>query len=601
MHWYFRDISDDPSEKELTQQDQFNNDEVALAEAIVRETVQNSTDAQAQANVPVRVRFAITEIEASNGRPFFEEIIAGLSLHLRACGMTVPTSSEPLKALVVEDFGTTGLTGSVELKDNGQFSGFWRRFGRSNKRGTKGGRWGLGKLVFPSASTLHMVLGLTRRQQDDATWVMGQAVLRNHSIRDQEKDSVGFWCDNKPARPGFPSNDPSLASKLSRAARLRRKSEAGLSLVVPGLLSEIASDHLIAATVRNYYFPILTGRLVVEVDDVEVSEDTFEQVSQSLSSELVPRSLLGFVRQLQEARAIEPTLVLPSDWQSQGISADTLGEDTTDKLREHYRDAKLLSVRAPLKIKPRGEKAASTYIDLFLKSATPGERAQTLVVRGSITVPTEGKKINFPDSHAALVATDELISRLLGDAENPAHTQWNERAEKLRLGWESGSSVLRRIRAALPELYALVAERIERDDPLALLEFFSVPKSEHRGETQPITGRPNNLPPPTPKPFRIEKRVGGFAILPNGGVRPDQFPMQLQIRCAYDILSGNPYKRYSEYDFSFYRHPLQITKENADCWPTQGNELDVIARKPDFKVEVSGFDPNRDLIIEAQS
>ena len=32
MHWYFRDISDDPSEKELTQQDQFNNDEVALAE-----------------------------------------------------------------------------------------------------------------------------------------------------------------------------------------------------------------------------------------------------------------------------------------------------------------------------------------------------------------------------------------------------------------------------------------------------------------------------------------------------------------------------------------------------------------------------------------
>ena len=47
MEWYFRDISDDPSEKELTQQDQFNNDEVALAEALVRETIQNSTDAGA--------------------------------------------------------------------------------------------------------------------------------------------------------------------------------------------------------------------------------------------------------------------------------------------------------------------------------------------------------------------------------------------------------------------------------------------------------------------------------------------------------------------------------------------------------------------------
>jgi hypothetical protein len=57
------------------------------AEAIVRETVQNSTDAQAKANVSVRVRFAITEIDASNGHAFFDEIIAGLSSHLRACGM----------------------------------------------------------------------------------------------------------------------------------------------------------------------------------------------------------------------------------------------------------------------------------------------------------------------------------------------------------------------------------------------------------------------------------------------------------------------------------------------------------------------------------
>ena len=58
MEWYFRDISDDPSEKELTQQDQFNNDEVVLAEALVRETIQNSTDASANGG-QVRVRFAL--------------------------------------------------------------------------------------------------------------------------------------------------------------------------------------------------------------------------------------------------------------------------------------------------------------------------------------------------------------------------------------------------------------------------------------------------------------------------------------------------------------------------------------------------------------
>jgi hypothetical protein len=55
-----------------------------------------------------------------------------------------------------------------------------------------------------------------------------------------------------------------------------------------------------------------------------------------------------------------------------------------------------LSVRAPLQVRPRGDVAATTYIDFFVKGATPGERVQTLVVRGSITVPTEGKKINLP-------------------------------------------------------------------------------------------------------------------------------------------------------------------------------------------------------------
>src|SRR5262249_50701647 len=159
------------------------------------------------------------------------------------------------------------------------FSGFWRRFGRSNKQGAKGGRWGLGKLVFPSASAVRTVIGLTRRTGDDASWVMGQAVLRNHSIDSLEKDSVGFWCDERAARRGLPASDPSFASKLSRAAQLRRRSEVGLSLVVPALLSDICPNHLIAATIRNYYFPILTGRLVVEIDEVEISEHTFEEVS----------------------------------------------------------------------------------------------------------------------------------------------------------------------------------------------------------------------------------------------------------------------------------------------------------------------------------
>jgi hypothetical protein len=79
MRWFFRDISDDPSEKELTQQDQFNNDEVALAEALVRETIQNSTDAPAAGSAgPVQVRFSIVDLGSSERQQVINEIICRL-------------------------------------------------------------------------------------------------------------------------------------------------------------------------------------------------------------------------------------------------------------------------------------------------------------------------------------------------------------------------------------------------------------------------------------------------------------------------------------------------------------------------------------------
>jgi hypothetical protein len=74
------------------------------------------------------------------------------------------------------------------------------------------------------------------------------------------------------------------------------------------------------------------------------------------------------------------------------------------------------------------------------------------------------KRAALTDTHAALEARQETISRLLGDAENPAHTRWNERAERLRNGWQSGGMVLRRVRAALHELHAVVFDRLDRED-----------------------------------------------------------------------------------------------------------------------------------------
>jgi hypothetical protein len=601
VEWYFRDISDDPSEKELTQQDQFNNDEVALAEALVRETIQNSTDARANGG-RVRVRFALHTISTPAGKSAIRQMVDGLTPNLKASDLALSLQRDTTRLLVVEDFGTTGLKGAVDIKDDGQFCGFWRRFGRSNKKAAQGGRWGLGKLVFPSVSQVRTVVGLTRRVGDPSSWLMGQAILRNHLIGNKEKDSVGFWCDASVSRKGMPTSDPALCSDLSTEARLVRAGEPGLSLVVPHVLPDIEPAHLMAATVRNYYYPILTGQLEVQVDDTLIDAASFEAVSTSLGSEAVPLWMLGFVRELQERRDKSPDVLLPAEWQAGAINGALLGPSVTEQLRAAFKAGRMLSVRAPLSMSPRSGPPVGSHIDLFLKAANPGERAQTLVVRGAITVPTEGKRAALTETHAALEARDEAISRLLGDSENPAHTQWNERAERLRNNWQGGGMVLRRVRAALHELHAVVFDRLDREDADALVDFFSIPKPTRAGQAPTVTpGRPPDLPETPARPFRIERRAGGFSILSNPAAAPAELPLKLHIRCAYDVLSGNPFRRCSEYDFSFLSADLQFEKLNADCWPTDFNEFDLSARKAEFRVDVTGFDQHRDIIVVAEA
>ena len=80
--------------------------------------------------------------------------------------------------IAFEDFGTRGLTGDVnewrlERAEKNAFFSFFRAEGRSAKSGDNLGRWGIGKQVFPTASRLHAIFGLTVRQESPDSSVDG--------------------------------------------------------------------------------------------------------------------------------------------------------------------------------------------------------------------------------------------------------------------------------------------------------------------------------------------------------------------------------------------------------------------------------------------
>ena len=149
--WRFADIPDDQVAPDVTQRDQFRNDSVELFQSLVREATQNSTDSRAGTD-PVRLRFAIRTLGPEDSAAL-RGLLQPIAMNCGACKLDVGVlSSNAARVLVVEDFNTFGLIGSVDQHDDGNFSGFWRRHGGSNKDATKGGSHGLGKLVFSTAS-----------------------------------------------------------------------------------------------------------------------------------------------------------------------------------------------------------------------------------------------------------------------------------------------------------------------------------------------------------------------------------------------------------------------------------------------------------------
>src|SRR5437870_1019365 len=168
-----------------------------LSEALVREGIQNSLDAALRDSDGVRqVRVRIRFVSSASARE--REYLAGLfgSAHKNfERGLARPQLDTLFKEdcgyLVFEDFGTKGLTGDVdewrlERAEQNAFFSFFRAEGRSAKTGENLGRWGIGKQVFPTASRLHAIFGLTVRQESPIRVLMGSAVVRTHSIGDTD-------------------------------------------------------------------------------------------------------------------------------------------------------------------------------------------------------------------------------------------------------------------------------------------------------------------------------------------------------------------------------------------------------------------------------
>jgi len=619
-------VQTDPFEEEFFIGPSDNDLEDGHVASLVRESVQNAIDARVGSG-PVRVRFALHV--ASVAATGAVDYLAELQPHLAALTPPVPwpiaEADSPIRWLVYEDFNTRGLVGDpaiyaddqIEPGSREDFYWFWRNIGRSAKSGENLGRWGLGKTVFPSSSDINCIIGLTRRAEDNRLLLMGQAVLRNHSLNGRRFQPHGLLCD--PDAPGLlpmPLEGDIAARKLTQTFRLGRRSETGLSIVVPFVRAGITAEAIARSVCTHFFIRILRGELVAETVDEQgrtlvISADTIGAVVNEVRWELPNSQRRVSPPPLDLARdaidrlavgAVDATLPLVATAGAAAWTRETVPRSLAEPLAKALAmEGGLAIVKVPLALERLDGDRVETYFHVVLRRH-PDRKGEGWYSRDGMTITNVNRsRPGGGDYEGLLLANDQVISSFLGDAEGPAHVEWSKEEKRLGRTWKTYAKRLWFVSSAIVKLAELLRENQPKAAPLALAKVFSVRMpSASVGTTTPIVRKPEGISSKK-EWYSIGPKGHGFTIrsVPNAPRPPEA---QLRVTFAYDASNKNPFRLWSPLDFELKMgkdSTLTVRGKGLKPKLLGGNEVLLADLEETFSFTVEGFDPARDVVIRA--
>jgi hypothetical protein len=577
-----------------------------LADALVREAIQNSLDAR-RGHSTVRVRFRLATGGHALARETAAKYLNGLDPHVDLRQFAA------MPFLLFEDSGTRGLVGhpgeDPELDEGGgernDFYYFWRNVGRSGKSELDRGRWGLGKAVFSVSSRIHTMFGLTQRAGDGRRLLLGQTVLKTHVIDGRRFAPYGFFANS--GRDDFPHaiEDPAVTRRFIDDFGLQRD-EPGLSIVIPfHREDDLRFESIVASAIRQYFYPITRGDLAVTVEENGRTETITARTIEREASDPNLAKLCALARwsmvlpDSEWTTVAEPPPGSAPKWRDDSIAAGQI-----EILRQRFENGDRLAFRVHVPVRRKRSRAATSHFNVVLEKDETLRRGEHQFIRRGITIP-EVRSPREKPVRALLIADDEALSTFLGDAENPAHSDWSERNDKIRGLYEQGPWTLRYVKNAIAQIAAALSRPATGRAPDLLADIFSIAvPGDHdavaagrakgdvnRGETTVrdigTTASANSL--------RITAIDGGFTIQ---GIGSDH---NTGARCvaevAYRTRSGDPFRKYSPFDFAIGRGGVTLKGDGAEVHAARENRVEFQPLRADFQLTVTGFDRRRDLVV----
>lgn len=634
--WHYKKLQEGDTVRDPIQGEFFATEAIEdSADALVREGIQNSLDARRDSSVTpwgkeiLKIRIRVSGREKAIPAKTASQFISGNWEHLEAGGnglQVSPDRGQDCPFLTFEDFGTSGLSGDpgqwrkVPGTEN-RFFNFFRAEGHSDKSETDRGRWGVGKTVFPRASRISSFWALTKRQLEGDKLLMGRTILKSHDLADGTTCVPdGYFGVKAPdSAIVFPVSDEEKLANFSDVFELQRDDEPGLSIVVPYYdEEEISIESVLHAVVVGYFYPILSGELIVELVGPDDSLLTLDQSNLSEVAGRFERSkaLMPVIQLSEWARELDPedrvVLEKPREDRAPRWSSELFPEGSIETLRKRFKSGESVAIQVPMPVREKKQPVKWSYFDVYLANDGLDKRGRPLYVRDGITISDVRGRMTHGIASLVLV-TDRPLATMLGDSENPAHTQWQKDCSHYRHKYETGVANIEFVSNSVAEIVRLISESDAEEDPTVLIDLFSLPmpksndpvksrkkKPKKKDEPESTPDDTPDPPPPKPKGFRVSKMKDGFTIA-NGDPEAPQ-PARLLVEVAYDDRTRNPLKSWYRTDFDLKKLKVTAPKDLADSIEVvtaSGNQLVVRVLKPEFKVNVSGFDEKRNLFVRA--
>jgi len=657
-HWRFAEMT--PAQiAENPVQGEFFTSAADMPERLVREAIQNSMDA-ALGGEPVRVRFAFSGIDHCVPTHRAMDYLNGLTDHLDAVAVEQPARpsghgaisqvndetqavyraarlvDQPLEWLVVEDLGTRGLTGDIMAnganEPGNNFWGFFRQIGISTKGEDAAGSWGLGKWVFPDASQINAFLALTKRPGESESLLMGLAILKTHEKDGKRYPAYGHFAASDPAAdsewfqlPVRSSNSSLFIGDAADDFRLKRADRTGLSVIIPHPNGELTPASLARAVITQYFLPIMLGRLEVTIEhpeeDVRIIdaghiEEELEWIGHSERDEESEESMRGLLALARWAIDVgdeeRVNIALPRSKELEPSRGST--EFDIEQLRQRFQSGERLAFELRCSLQERSDPAPSeSRCHVFLERAEELPQGHDYFVRGNLSIPEMDHLLGHKARALLLVEGSSKLGHLLRDSEGPAHIKWDPQAARVKENWMQGARqrVYDIRRAPLRIVQALVERPAERQlDALADLfpaDIASPRAATSRSNANSASSGASPTPPGAlPSPVRLSRTSGGFRLLPN-----DRYPVSVvdsswRVRFAYALARGSKNRAFAQFeqgvkddspDFSV-RDGIKVEIQGCQAQTTADNAFEVSIDEDAFSVSVTGFDANRDVLVE---